>query len=68
MKKRNQTDLAKDVSSLIKGDVSETLKAKKEFSHDTYLFEVKPDLIVYPKDTNDIKKLVKYVSENKKKI
>ena len=38
----------------------------KTYSKDASLFEVAPQLVVWPKDKEDIKKVVKFVSENKK--
>src|SRR5581483_9852393 len=34
-------------------------------SRDASLFEVRPELVVFPKDTEDVKSLVKYVEEKK---
>jgi len=37
-----------------------------EFSHDASLFEVKPQVVVYPKDEKEVQALVKFVETNKK--
>ncbi|MEX2007574.1 MAG: FAD-binding oxidoreductase [Candidatus Levyibacteriota bacterium] len=37
-----------------------------EFSHDASLFEVKPQVIVYPKDEKDVSELVKFIAAKKK--
>ncbi len=37
-----------------------------EYSHDASLFEVKPQVVVYPKDAKEVEALVKFVTENKK--
>jgi FAD/FMN-containing dehydrogenase len=50
----------------IKGDVAtdeETLMAN---SHDASIFEVKPQVVVSPKDKEDVKALIKFVNEHKK--
>ncbi|MBI2195642.1 MAG: FAD-binding oxidoreductase, partial [Candidatus Levybacteria bacterium] len=41
-------------------------KTLNEFSHDASLFEVKPQVVAYPKNSEDVKTLVKFVAMNKK--
>ncbi len=58
--------LLEELKKIIKGDVlydDETLYA---FSHDASLFEVKPQVVVYPKDEEDVKNLVAFVNKHKK--
>lgn len=61
-----QDNLVEELKRIIKGDVLADEKTLNEYSHDASLFEVKPQVIVNPKDINDVKTLVKYVSEHKK--
>ena len=58
--------LLEELKSKIKGDVDTTAETLETFSHDASLFEVKPQVVVFPKDTEDVQNLVKFVSENKK--
>lgn len=58
--------LIEKLKTIIKGDVLGDEKTLTEYSHDASLFEVKPQVVVFPKNTEDLKALVKYVSENKK--
>lgn len=53
------------VASLIEGDVQADPKTLQFYSHDASLFEVKPQAVVFPKNSNDIGKLVRYVAEQK---
>ena len=55
-----------DLKKLIDGDVSDNAKLREEFSHDASMFELVPELVVSPKNSKDIQKLVKYVSGAKK--
>jgi len=55
-------------SSGFSGDLDTTESSLEFYSHDASLFEIKPKLIVAPKDSSDVQKLVKLVSENKHKI
>ena len=59
--------LLDELKTLIKGDVLNDSETLLTYSHDASLFEVKPQVVVFPKDEEDIKNLVKFVSENKKK-
>jgi len=48
-----------------KGDVDDSAAAKDFYSHDASMFELRPQLIVKPKDAADVQKLVKLVGDNK---
>ena len=50
-----------------KGELDNSAPTIEAYSHDASLFEVKPKLVVYPKDRTDIEKLVRAVSEHKAK-
>src|SRR3989338_4055248 len=56
--------LAEEIRKFFKGEVEEDEKTLKAYSRDASLFEVKPKLVVYPKDSEDLKNLVKWVSAN----
>lgn len=56
----------KDLAKLIDGDVETTDSILEEYSHDTSIFEVVPQAVVFPKTINDVKKVVKYAIDNKK--
>ncbi len=60
------TNLAQDLSKIIKGDVIEDSDTLTQFSHDASLFEIKPQVVVFPKDEEDVEALVSYVAKNKK--
>jgi FAD/FMN-containing dehydrogenase len=52
------------IKDIVKGDVSTDEEALRSASRDASLFEITPQLIVAPKDSDDISALVKFVSEN----
>lgn len=54
------------IRKIFKGDISSSTKARRLYSHDTSLFEVKPEAVLFPKDAADVKALVRYVSAHKK--
>jgi len=57
--------LADDLRSLIKGDVLDSKETLELYSHDASLFEIVPQVVCYPKDSEDVKAIVRFVSENK---
>ena len=58
-------NIKSSLQSLIKGDVEDTAEVKEFFSHDASMFELVPEVVVAPRDTEDIKRLVSYVAQNK---
>lgn len=48
-----------------KGDIDDSPETLELYSHDASLFEIKPQLVVAPKNSRDVQKLVKLVSEQK---
>src|SRR3989344_4914476 len=59
--------LKEEIQKIIKGDADDSDKTLNEYSTDASLFRVMPSLVVFPKSVEDIKKLVKFVGEEKKK-
>lgn len=53
-------------SAGFKGEIDQTDETREFFSHDASLFEIKPEVVVMPKDSSDVQKLVKLVAERKK--
>lgn len=51
----------------VTGDVETNEKTLEEYSHDASLFEVKPQVVVFPKGEKDVINLVKFVNKNKSK-
>ncbi|MDB5266521.1 MAG: Oxidoreductase [Parcubacteria group bacterium] len=58
--------MKEEIKKFFKGEVSDDESTLRTYSHDASLFEVKPKLVVYPMDSEDIQKLVAWVEENKK--
>ncbi|HEX8965891.1 MAG TPA: FAD-binding oxidoreductase [Patescibacteria group bacterium] len=58
--------LLEELKKLIKGDVITDEASLMEYSHDASLFEVKPKVVVFPKDEIDVENVVAFVSKNKK--
>ncbi len=48
------------------GDIDNSPAARDFYSHDASLFEIRPELIVFPKDSKDVQILTKFVAKEKK--
>lgn len=58
-------DFLELLRSKVTGEVLNSEEVLKEFSHDASLFEVKPEVVVFPKNQQDVENLVNLVRENK---
>lgn len=58
-------DLQAELTKIFKGDIDTTEETREFYSHDASLFELKPQVVAFPKDVDDIKSLVKFVMQNK---
>jgi FAD/FMN-containing dehydrogenase len=59
-------DLKTEIAPLIKGEIDNTELTRAFYSHDASMFELVPELVVYPNGAEDIKHIVRYVSKVKK--
>lgn len=59
-------DIQKELAKIFKGELETDEKTREQYSHDASLFELKPDIVGYPKDAEDLKAVVKFVAEHKK--
>ena len=48
-----------------KGDVDDSVDIRDLYSHDASMFEIRPKLVVAPKDSADVQKLITLVAERK---
>lgn len=60
------SNLVEELKKIITGIVLSDADNLKKYSRDTSLFSVKPEVVVCPKDVSDLKRLVKFVGNNKK--
>lgn len=58
--------LHEDLRAIITGDIYDDDASREAASHDASLFELRPELVVAPKDSADIQSIVRYVSAHKK--
>ena len=56
-----------EIKKIFKGDVEDSKEILLQYSHDASIFDIRPKVVVFPKDSADVQALVKWVSENKNK-
>src|ERR1035437_7062733 len=59
--------MKEEILKFFKGDVDDSEETLKKYSHDASIFDVRPKFVLFPKDSEDVKNLVKWVSDNKQK-
>lgn len=59
-------NLQKELEKIFKGEIDTSEETREIYSHDASLFELKPQVVAFPKDSMDIQALVKFVNEHKK--
>ena len=57
--------IKQELQKIIKGEVDDSPKTREFYSHDASLFELQPDVVVTPKDSEDVQAVVRYVREHK---
>ncbi len=60
-------DIKEQLQKFFKGDVEDSEETLKTYSHDASIFEVRPKVVVFPKDSEDVQNLVKWVGVNTEK-
>lgn len=65
MTEDNTNTIAQDLRDDLAGDVYDSGEQVEEYSRDWSLFEVVPEVVIFPKDPEDVKKVVRYVQDNK---
>jgi len=57
-----------EILKFFKGDVEDNEETLTKYSRDASIFEMRPQLVLFPKDSTDIQNLVKWVEENRTKF
>lgn len=57
--------LIEELKQTFKGDIATDEQTLSDYSHDASLFEVKPQIVVFPKNEEDVQNLIKFVSKHK---
>jgi len=57
--------LSEELKKVIKGEVKSDDETLTKYSRDASLFEIRPEVVVFPKDVDDVKSLVRFASSHK---
>lgn len=58
-------DLQAELSKIFQGDLDTSDELREFYSHDASLFELKPQVVGFPKSTQDVQNVVRFVAANK---
>src|SRR3989344_3461856 len=56
--------MKEEIKKFFKGDLESEREILEKYSHDASLLMVRPKLVLFPKDSEDVKNLVKWVGDN----
>jgi FAD/FMN-containing dehydrogenase len=59
--------MKEEILKFFKGDVDDSVETLKKYSHDASIFDIQPKIVLFPKDSGDVKNLVRWVKENKER-
>jgi len=60
-------DIVKQLGAIFKGELETNKETLEFYSHDASLFEMKPQVVGFPKDAEDLKNVVRFVNKNRAK-
>lgn len=58
-------DIQTELQKIFKGELDSVPETLEFYSHDASLFELRPKVVAFPKDAEDIKTIVSFVAKNK---
>lgn len=59
-------ELVKKLGAIFSGELDTSDETKEFYSHDASLFELKPEVVGFPKHSDDLKNVVKFVNHHRK--
>lgn len=62
-----QLSFEQDIKKFFKGDVDTSDETLEKYSHDASVLVVRPQVVVFPKDSKDVQELVRWINSNKEK-
>lgn len=59
------SSLVAEITKIFSGDIDASDVAREKYSRDMSIFAVRPELVVFPKNVNDIAQLVRFVAKSR---
>lgn len=59
--------LVSELNKIVVGEVKSDSRTLRQYSRDASLFEIQPQVVVFPKNSDDLKRLIKFASAKRKK-
>src|SRR3989338_8349428 len=56
--------MKEEILKFFKGDAEDSEETLLKYSHDASIFDIRPKVVLFPKDSEDVQNLVKWVGEN----
>ena len=56
--------MKEEIQKIFKGEVEDSEETLTKYSHDASVFSIRPKVVVFPMDSEDVQNLVKWVSNN----
>ena len=60
------SDLKTEIQQIFHGEIDDSAATTELYSHDASMFELVPKMVVYPRDSQDLGALVKFVASHRK--
>ena len=57
--------MKQEIQKFFKGDIEDSDETLTKYSHDASVLEIRPEMVLFPKDAEDVQNIVKWVNENK---
>ncbi len=54
--------MKEEIQKFLKGEVEDSEETLLKYSHDASIFNIRPKVVVFPKDSLDVQNLVKWAS------
>jgi len=67
MEYNEDMSLREELQKIVKGEVMDEEEILKKYSRDYSIFEVKPQVVVFPKEEQDVKQIVLFVNKHPEK-
>lgn len=58
-------DISSELAKSFRGEIETSDEIREQYSHDASLFELKPQVVAFPKDIDDLKAVVRFVNDHR---